>query len=58
MQDEPLMTVEELAQGLRVKKSWIYGKTRETGPEAIPRIKVGKYIRFRKSEVMAWLEKR
>ena len=53
---EPLLTVEELAEVLKVKKSWIYRHTKETGPGTLPRVPVGKYRRFRLSEVMAWLE--
>ena len=41
-----LLSVKELADKLNVPKSWIYSRTRETGQEAMPRIKVGKYCRF------------
>ena len=54
---EDILTVEELAGKLKVPKSWIYARTRETGPGTIPRMKVGKYIRFVESEVMDWLKK-
>ena len=53
-----LLTVDDLAKALSVKKSWVYGKTRETGPNAIPRVKVGKYCRFVFSDVMEWLMKK
>ena len=56
--EEPLITVDELAETFRVYRSWVYSRTREKGPDAIPRIKVGKYYRFKKSEVMDWLRKR
>ena len=55
--DEKLLMVDELAETFRVKKSWVYGQTRQTGPDAIPRIKVGKYLRFKKSDVLEWLQK-
>ena len=55
---EQLLTVDELAETLKTPKSWVYGKTRETGPDAIPRLKVGKYLRFRLDDVFQWLEKR
>ena len=54
---QDLLTLNELAEKLKVKPSWVYGYTRQTGPGAIPRIKVGKYLRFRESEVMDWLRK-
>lgn len=53
---EDLLTIDELAEKLKVPKSWIYGNTRQTGPDSIPRIKVGKYLRFRWSEVWEWIE--
>lgn len=54
MQDE-LLTIEEIAARLKVHTSWIYARSRETEPGAIPRIKIGKYLRFNESEVMAWI---
>ena len=54
---ENLATIDEIADFLKVPKSWLYSRTRETGPDAIPRIKVGKYLRFREAEVMAWLDR-
>lgn len=53
-----LLSVDELAEKLNVPKSWIYSRTRETGPDAMPRISVGKYRRFNLQEVMAWLRKK
>ena len=55
--DRNLLTVDELAEMLKVPKSWLYSRTRETGPGSIPRINVGKYRRFRLDDVMDWLEK-
>ena len=51
-----LLTIDELADQLKVAKSWLYSRTRQTGPRTIPRIKVGKYIRFNLDEVMQWLK--
>jgi len=51
------LTVDELAEILKTPKSWVYGKSRETGPGAIPRIRVGKYLRFELNKVMDWLKK-
>jgi excisionase family DNA binding protein len=55
-QNMNLLTVDDLAKQLKVKPSWIYGETRKTGKGSIPRIKVGKYLRFRLEEVMDWLK--
>ena len=54
--DQNFLTVDELAENLKVPKSWLYSRTRETGPGTIPRIRVGKYIRFEKDKVMDWLK--
>ena len=45
MQTEELITVGELAKRLNVPVSWIYRRTR-LGQEAIPHVKMGKYVRF------------
>ena len=52
-----LLTVDEWAENLRVPKSWVYSRTRETGPDAMPKIVVGKYRRFVLREVLAWLDR-
>lgn len=49
------LTVDELSERLKVHKSWIYAQTRQTGSNAIPRIKVGKYLRFEWIEVEKWI---
>lgn len=57
MEDLKLVTVEELAEKLRVRNSWIYSRTRETGTDAMPRLKVGKYLRFVFADVLGWIER-
>jgi len=54
---DQLLTVEELAEELKTPPSWIYSRTRQTGPDTIPMIKVGKYCRFNLQEVLSWLKK-
>ncbi len=56
--NENFLTVRQLAEKLSVPLSWIYSRTRETGPDTMPRLKVGKYCRFDFNRVMDWLEKR
>jgi len=51
-----LLTVSELATKLKVKKSWVYAQSRQTGPGTIPRINIGKYLRFDMDHVMDWLK--
>lgn len=50
-----LLTVDELAKALKVKKRWVYVKTRDKGPNSIPRVQVGRHIRFEEKSVMDWL---
>jgi len=51
-----LLTIEEIAELLKVPKTWIYQRTRERSSSTIPHFKVGKYLRFSLSEVQAWLQ--
>ena len=53
-----LLSVDQLAESLNVPKSWIYSRTRETGPDAMPRIRVGKYCRFVLDDILDWLKSR
>ncbi len=52
-----LLTVEEVAEMLRVPKSWVYGRTRKRGVERLPHLKLGKYLRFEEVAVREFLER-
>lgn len=52
-----LLTVEELAASLKVKKSHIYDLTRNK-KDPIPHVRVGRFPRFELSKVLPWLEER
>jgi len=52
-----LLTVQEVAELLKVPVSWVYERTRERSPERIPGFRLGKYWRFRGADVLAWLER-
>jgi excisionase family DNA binding protein len=52
-----LLTVTEIASALKVPVPWVYERTRRRGPEQMPHLKVGKYLRFRLHEVAHWLER-
>lgn len=54
--NQNLLTVDELAASLSVKTSWVYSRSREKGPGAMPKIKVGKYCRFVLDDVLDWLK--
>jgi len=52
---EKLLTIDDLAQVLSVKKSTIY-QWRHLG--LIPYIKVGRFLRFREKDIQMWLSTR
>lgn len=57
MENQELLTIGEMADRLKVKPSWLYFRTKQTGDNAIPRIKIGKYLRFDPVAVMEWIKK-
>ena len=53
-----LLTPEEAAEILRVKVSWLYQHTRRRSPDRIPFVKVGRYLRFREQDLVAYIDSR
>jgi hypothetical protein len=53
-----LVGVNGLGEVLNVNPSWIYARTRLKGPDQIPHIRCGKYVRFDIDTVLEWLEKK
>ncbi len=51
-----LLTVGEVAELLRVPRSWVYERTRKRGLERLPHLKLGKYLRFEEGAVREFLE--
>ncbi len=51
-----LMTIQEVADLLQVPVSWVYGHTRLRSANRIPGIRLGKYWRFERADVTAWIE--
>jgi excisionase family DNA binding protein len=45
------LTIDEAAALIRVPKSWLYERTRTN---TIPHLKLGKYVRFDRDELVAW----
>jgi excisionase family DNA binding protein len=45
------LTIDEAAALIRVPKSWLYERTRTN---TIPHLKLGKYLRFDRDELVAW----
>ncbi len=56
VETQPLLTVSEVAEMLSVKPGWIYeNKCRGTLP--FPSIKVGNFLRFKKSAIDRYIER-
>lgn len=51
-----LLNVHEVAELLHVPVSWVYGRTRKRSLERLPGYRLGKYWRFRKDEVLEWVD--
>lgn len=51
--DAILLDAGEVAQILRVPRSWVYSHLRE-----LPAIRLGRYVRFRRSAIERFLEQR
>jgi excisionase family DNA binding protein len=47
-----LLTADEVAVMLRMTKAWVYAQTRAG---LIPHVSLGRYVRYRRSAVVAWL---
>ena len=50
-----LLTVHQIAELLQVPASWVYGRMRKRSLERLPGYKLGKYWRFDREEVLAWV---
>jgi hypothetical protein len=56
--EERLIDIDDLAERLKVNKSWIYAQTRKKNEDAIPYIKLGKYLRFEEERVKSWYRRK
>jgi len=54
---DEILTPDDLASIWKVPKSKIYGLTMKTGPGSIPRFKIGRHLRFKRSEIDRWAAK-
>jgi len=50
-----LLTVHQVAELLQVPASWVYGRMRKRSLERLPGYRLGKYWRFDREKVLAWL---
>jgi len=58
LSDKPdeVLTPDDLACLWKVPKSKIYALTMQTGPGSIPRFKIGRDLRFKRSKIERWAE--
>lgn len=54
--DDRLLTIRDVAELLQVPVSWVYEHTRDRCANRIPGIRLGKYWRFERTDVVAWIE--
>ena len=52
-----LLTVQQMSALLGVPVSFLYSRTRQRGPDALPVVRVGKYCRFDADAVLAYFKK-
>ena len=51
-----LLTIHEVADLLQVPVSWVYEHTRHRCANRIPGIRLGKYWRFERADIEAWID--
>ena len=51
LSDHALLTAEEVAEILRVPRSWVYSHQ-----DQLPTVRLGRYVRFRRCEIDRFLE--
>ena len=52
---EPLLTKEQIAPHLQLNPEQVYELTRSRSADPLPFVKIGKYVRFRLSDIEKWL---
>jgi excisionase family DNA binding protein len=57
--DADLLTVDDVAALLKVSRSWVYEHTRVRQPlgDPLPSVKLGKYVRFERHAILAFIER-
>ena len=51
-----LLTVQETANLLKVSVSWVYEHVRPDAEERLPVVKLGKYLRFDRRDLQAYID--
>jgi excisionase family DNA binding protein len=53
---DDLLTVQETARLLKVSVSWIYEHVRPDADDRLPVVKLGKYLRFDRRDLLAYID--
>ena len=53
---DELMTVNDAARFLRVTVSWVYEHTRDDAEDRLPFVKLGKYVRFDRTDLREYVD--
>ncbi len=53
---DELLTVHDAARFLNVSVSWVYEHTREGADDRLPFVKLGKYLRFDRADLRAYID--
>ena len=56
--EEELLTVQDAARLLNVTTSWVYEHTRAGVEGQLPSVKIGKYLRFDRRDLRAYIDRR
>ena len=54
--DDRLLTVQDAARFLNVTVSWVYEHTRDDTQDRLPFVKLGKYLRFHRTDLRAYVD--
>jgi excisionase family DNA binding protein len=54
--NDKLLTVHEAARLLNVPASWVYEHTRADAEDPLPFVKLGKYLRFDRTDLRAYVD--
>ena len=53
---DELLTVHDAARFLNVSVSWVYEHTRDDADDRLPFVKLGKYLRFDRTDLRAYVD--
>ena len=53
---DELLTVNDAARFLRVTVSWVYEHTRDDAEDRLPFVKLGKYVRFDRTDLREFID--